>query len=537
MPSSAAATIPASSSMEPLFMDPRSYLYAAKSEGNLLPQFGSLLEKEITPQKNTVLHIAAKFGQTETVKEIHKHCPDLLRRQNSKGDTALHLAARNGFPDIVRFLIDQDNKQQHVIELRKGPQSITDHQEVAETDDEKAQLIIRMRNNKKDTALHEAVRNHFLFDGQKEEQYLEVVKLLTEGDLEFQCVANDAGETPLYIAAEEGLLDFVKQLLKDCSSSSHYRGPFGRTPLHAAAYGGRYVLVDEGTDSREIGCTDITTALLTKKADLIREVDEDGWSPLHFAAFCGSLDVVKLLLEKDKKVAYLPDKKGLSSIHIATQRGHSSVIRELILQCPDCHELVDDKGRNALHLMSMYTNSQSLHSEILSKDILIKSMVNEVDNNGDTPLHFAAMRNNYMIAAAILPLRIADNSAMNNCYFTPLDIILKNHEGAAPLHSLNIWEKIDAVRCRVRQVQHKKEIMGDIIRDKEISEGEIFVGDKEKSDQLKGIEKLDVNQRSNDSLMTIAGLIATVSFAAGLTMPGGFSSSSPNVGAAILAQN
>ncbi|KAM1587644.1 hypothetical protein ACFX10_026774 [Malus domestica] len=64
------------------------------------------------------------------------------------------------------------------------------------------QKLIRKTNNKKDTALHEAV----LFN------YFGVVEILTKEDPEFSYSANDAGETPLYLAVERGLIIVFKYL-------------------------------------------------------------------------------------------------------------------------------------------------------------------------------------------------------------------------------------------------------------------------------------------------------------------------------------
>jgi ankyrin repeat protein len=68
----------------------------------------------------------------------------------------------------------------------------TRHDQDLEEGIEPVKEMLRMTNEEKDTALHEAVRyNHF-----------EVVKLLISKDLNFSYSANDADETPLYIAVK-----------------------------------------------------------------------------------------------------------------------------------------------------------------------------------------------------------------------------------------------------------------------------------------------------------------------------------------------
>jgi hypothetical protein len=97
-----------------------------------------------------------------------------------------------------------------------------------------AEMMLRMTNEEKDTALHVAARNI----------QAQVVKILTKEDPEFS-FANVHGETPLYIAAsiitrrreERGKV--IDEILANCISVD-YGGPNGRTALHAASAVGDY---------------------------------------------------------------------------------------------------------------------------------------------------------------------------------------------------------------------------------------------------------------------------------------------------------
>ena len=202
------------------------------------------LQHILTPNRNTVLHVhlitteseLSKLSFKEFVKEcmglvyfveeskslsikfvgeILDMCPPLLWQSNAKYETPLHIAARYGHATIVKVLIER----------AKSP-----HQEL-ESGSNAAREMLRMTNVVKDTALHEAVRyNHH-----------EVVKLLLAEDPDFSYSANDAGETPLYMAAERKFPNLVSEILCTCSSPA-YGGPLGRTVLHAAV-----IWDDEGT--------------------------------------------------------------------------------------------------------------------------------------------------------------------------------------------------------------------------------------------------------------------------------------------------
>ncbi|KAL7234837.1 hypothetical protein ACSBR1_018323 [Camellia fascicularis] len=119
-------------------------------------------------------------------------CPSMYRKVNSQGDISLHIAAREGHSTIIRALIKYENALDE--ELEDGVGTTID--------------MMRMRNEVKDTASHEAVRNHHPI----------AVQLLTQKDLEFCHPANNAKETPLYLAAD----------------IPAYGGPGGRTAIHSA---------------------------------------------------------------------------------------------------------------------------------------------------------------------------------------------------------------------------------------------------------------------------------------------------------------
>ena len=150
---------------------------------------------------------------TNFVKEILDVCPLLLQQANAKEETPLHIAARYGHSDIVEVLIKYCAQARHDKDLEEGIEPVKE--------------MLKMTNKEKDTALHEAVRyNH-----------LEVVELLISKDPNFSYSANNAGETPLYIAAERGFEDVLFQILDECKSPMH-GGPLGRTALHAAVLRG-----------------------------------------------------------------------------------------------------------------------------------------------------------------------------------------------------------------------------------------------------------------------------------------------------------
>ncbi|KAL7177448.1 hypothetical protein ACSBR2_030749 [Camellia fascicularis] len=202
----------------------------------------------------------------------------LLRCLNIDDETPLHIVARVGHLDIVKALIQCAKRLDHE-ELESGDGAVVE--------------MLRATNKDNDSALHIAVRNP---------RNSGVVEWLTKEDLEFTHPPNNAKETPLYVAAERQRNDMVSMILKNCTSPA-YGGPKGQTTLHVTASGRREI-------------------------DLIKETDEYGWIPLHYAAHHGSVNGVKRILEKDKLVAYITtdeedDEK--MALHIASGCGNVMV--------------------------------------------------------------------------------------------------------------------------------------------------------------------------------------------------------------------
>ncbi|KAL6344453.1 hypothetical protein AAG906_039709 [Vitis piasezkii] len=335
--------------------------------------------------KQDVLHIAAQFGQLHCVNLIlqFRSLSSLLLQPNLKGDTPLHLAAREGHWVVTQVLIKAAK------ELPSGSGIGGD------------KMMLRMTNNENDTALHEAVRyNHPA-----------VVKLLILEDPDFIYGANFSGGTPLYMAAERGFHDLVQVIIDNTRTSPAHSGLMGRTALHAAV-----ICNNE----------DMMKKILEWKLDLTKEVDNDGWSPLHCAAYLGYTSIVRQLLEKcDKSVVYLRVKNehNKTALHIAASCGNIDIVKLLVSQYPDCCEQVDDDGNNALHLImikrGIFPSSGLLNFPWMS----FRGLMNEKNDEGKTPLHLLADHQMFHCGHFIMH-KMVDKMVLDNENSTPMDIML-----------------------------------------------------------------------------------------------------------------
>ena len=160
---------------------------------------------QLTHTNNTVLHVACQHGSKKCVEEILGRADESqLLKTNSRGETALHLAARQGHFDVVEPLISKAKSSD-----QQQPTAL--------------QNLIRASNVEFETALHAAVRyNHE-----------KVVELLVKEDPGFSYPRNKFDETPLYLAAVRGYGGVTQLILDNCVSPT-FGGPHGRTALHAA---------------------------------------------------------------------------------------------------------------------------------------------------------------------------------------------------------------------------------------------------------------------------------------------------------------
>ncbi|OWM88730.1 hypothetical protein CDL15_Pgr002497 [Punica granatum] len=363
-------------------MDPR--LYRCARRGNvrslkrLLDETPSLI-LGLTPQENSIVHIASQFGHVSVVQEICTRCKSLLTKPNIDGDTPLHVAARAGQLGVVSSLLKQ-MIEEPAFDIESGGN---------------CRLEMVMWKNKRDnTALHVAIGNG----------HLQAAELLLEVNPQLVHYANHDGESPLYLAARGGMVEIVNRILMFPSAPSG--GCHGQTALHAAVI------------ERNPG---IVQSLLRVRPELINAMDHEGRNAVHYAASSGEHKMVEKLLEFDFSSAYATDRNGHSPLQAAALLGHTKVISGILRHCPDSGEFLDLKGQNALHL-AVLGGKAKVVSRMLEMEEL-EGLINQPDKNGNTPLHLAAVERNTWIMRYLLWDGRVDRKAGNMSGLTALDFV------------------------------------------------------------------------------------------------------------------
>lgn len=151
--------------------------------------------------------------------------------------------------------------------------------------------------------------------------------------------------------------------------------------------------------------------LLNGKETLTSKPDQQGCLPLHLAAHFGHLYNVKELLKANKSAAYKADNEGKVPLHLAADGDNLYSMQELIFGCPSSCELVDNKGWNVFHFA---LNSESRRAvKLLLKNASLRNLINEKNNDGNTPLLEHAASGSYCVKSFFLHPKV-DRLAFNH---------------------------------------------------------------------------------------------------------------------------
>ncbi|XP_042490049.1 protein ACCELERATED CELL DEATH 6-like [Macadamia integrifolia] len=479
-------------------------LYKAATEGDHSTLRSKLLEAAkdgglVYHNKNTLLHIAANYDNVEVVKVIREKLSTTpLRSMNYRKDTALHIAARHNNLNVVNYLLDWAN----------------------EVDEEENQSerhkIVKKKNRDGNTALHEAVlgRHH------------RVIEVLMESVKELIFIKNRRKESPLYLAADRGLLDVLVKMLKvaledpdfkDKKDYIIYDGPNGRTPLHAVIA------------RKHKSCINI---LLDKK-ELISRADADGRNPLHHAASYGHYEETCCLLRiKEASFAHQMDNNGLYPIHIAANEGHVDIVNAMVEFLPETIDSVNEQDENVVHLAAKFGRSK-LVSYMLKQKSRFDKLFNGKDINGNTPLHLATVNSHPKVVSILTQDRNVDMTIMNDEGLTALGIAEKEQ-----MNEISLPKVLTLTALRINGAssgppspiieENKQKDIGPSTRNSPNNKD-----NTSKDDQKTENHKDKFKQRFN-TLALVATLIMTVSFTAGFTVPGGYNADGPYKGMAVL---
>ncbi|XP_011860448.1 PREDICTED: ankyrin-2-like [Vollenhovia emeryi] len=244
------------------------------------------------------------------------------------------------------------------------------------------------------------------------------------------------GRTPLHLAVEKNNKEAVDALLKARGINVYAKDSSGKTPLDLAHYrdhkGSHTTLMIALTKTQneiEDLCLAIKDVKVKEVDDLINQgvnvnvIDQDGRTPLHYAAKKHNEDIANALIKAGADIN-IKDQDGRTPLHWAAIERNEGVANALIKAGADVNAK-DDYGRIPLHWA---VNAGSI--EVTQILLETKVNVNAQDKNGKAPLHLAAKENHAELVKVLLSNRA--------------DISVKDHHGDTPFN-LTTNEEIKAL--------------------------------------------------------------------------------------------
>ncbi|CAA2995777.1 ACCELERATED CELL DEATH 6 [Olea europaea subsp. europaea] len=345
------------------------------------------------------------------------------------------------------------------------------------------------KNEKGNTALHEAL----IFSHE------EVARILIEKNLNMEYSHNKAGKSLLYLAAEAGFVTIAKLLLENPVGNYNVGGKTeNKSPVFAAILG------------RNI---DVLNLLWERYQSSFQSRSGNGKNPLHVAVCTEYKDGVNFLLSKHHYLAYQKDKRGFFPIHSASQKGFIDIIKLILQNRPDTRELLATRGQNILHIAARSGNYKIV--DFMLKMPELEKLINEKDADGNTPLHLATICGYPKLVHTLIRDERVIIELVNNNYQTVLDIAAEHIEPEMASFQKLTWMALRVIRAP--QARQTKNFSGISFR----------VGNQTEKERWN--DKINV-------ILLMATVVATVTFTAGFTIPGGYNNTNPEQGIATMLE-
>nr|XP_057946373.1 kinase D-interacting substrate of 220 kDa B isoform X1 [Doryrhamphus excisus]XP_057946374.1 kinase D-interacting substrate of 220 kDa B isoform X1 [Doryrhamphus excisus] len=222
---------------------------------------------------------------------------------------------------------------------------------------------------------------------------------------------SDNGQTPLMVAAEQGNLEIVQELIKR-GANVNYDDVDCWTALISASKEGHIQVVRELLDNdankehRDMGGwtalmwaaykgrTDVAQLLLDKGANP-NITGQYSVYPIIWAAGRGHAEIVHLLLQHGAKVN-CSDKYGTTSLIWAARKGHYDSVMHLLANGAD----VDQEGANSMTALIVAVKGG--YTEVVKELLKRNPNVNMTDKDGNTALAIAAKEGHTEIVQDLL---------------------------------------------------------------------------------------------------------------------------------------
>lgn len=245
----------------------------------------------------------------------------------------------------------------------------------------------------------------------------------------------------LHLCADQDWEDVVRMLQRKYGLASLSSDHKGRTLLHwAMEYG-----------------WDIEKFDMVEQRHLIDCADRDGRTAMHLAVMARNMDAVKALTHTGA-ACFLRDKYGLTPAHLAAELGFREAL-VFFVAMPQREFGRTRGGASLLHLLALWFDGAMVHEFVSSK----RALVNVVDEERCTPLHYAAMANNLSSIDALVGLGCSVN-ARNTSRRSPIQEAIRGGSVGAVLLLLKLGADYTVVdsfgqNCLLMSYRYNQDVM------------------------------------------------------------------------------
>ncbi|KAK6262073.1 hypothetical protein QUC31_007889 [Theobroma cacao] len=312
----------------------------------------------------------------------------------------------------------------------------------------------------------------------------------------------------LFDAAQTGNIDSLHQLLRENALLFDQIALFSsENPLHIAYTAGHF---------------DFVKKVINLKPDFAKEVNKDGFSLMHMAAFSGHLEIVSELMKVDPSLCRLQGTRDMKTpFHFAAIKGRVNVINEMLSGCAECIEDVTLQRETAFHLAVKCSKVEAVSvlvhwiSELKKEDVL-----NVKDKQGNTVLHLATWRKQRKVIELLLDNErltsgLLDVNAANQSNLSALDMLLLFPSEAGDREIMDILSGAGALRARDVNLSPRASLDSRTLSETNHLQPQELV------EYFKFKKGRDSPSEARGTLLIIATLVAAATFQVALNPPGG----------------
>ncbi|KAM6582016.1 hypothetical protein CsatB_009018 [Cannabis sativa] len=274
--------------------------------------------------------------------------------------------------------------------------------------------------------------------------------------------------------------------------------------------------------------------LLRLKPEFVKQVNEDGFSPIHIASANGHLEIVRELLRVDQGLCRIEGRNKWTPLHFAASRGWPNLVKEMLLVCPQSLQDVTVHKETSLHLA--IKNSQFEAVDVMLAWIREKKrddVLNMRDQFGNSVLHLATWRKHHQVVEWLIGFGTTTTTtdgtttttaalivnAVNNSNLTALDLLHMFPSEAGDIEIHELLHKAGAKRSN--DITHDLFSSNSLTNDTNNNNHHHHQQQQDMVEYFKFKMGRDPPSDALGALLVMAVLIATATFQAGINPPSG----------------